>query len=99
MRQGGLGQAPGKNEDARNSSTGASDLALEVNPPEGVGSRRFEELSRVAGQEDDRLVSLLEKILAVVVNDELSGLGIGLKCKLLSDITQFQVWFVTASGR
>lgn len=83
----------------RNSSEGASDLALEVDPPEGIGSGRFEELSRVAGQEDNRLVSLLEKLLAVVVNDKLSGLSIGFKCKLLSDITQFQVWFVTANGR
>lgn len=33
-----------------------------------------------------------------MVNDELSGFGIVLKCQLFGYVTQFQVWFVTTSN-
>lgn len=74
-----------------------SNLALEIDSSEGLCSCRLEQLFRITCQENDGIVTFLEQVLTVMVDDELSSLGIRLEGQLLSEVAQFQIWFVTSS--
>lgn len=68
-------------------------MAFEVYPAGGFSSGCLEELTGFASQEDDLVFSLLEQVLTIVINDELGGFRIGLKCEFLRNVTEFQVRF------
>jgi hypothetical protein len=78
---------------------GISYLALDVDATKRLLPRLFKELTSLSGQHDDANVrTFLEQVLAVVVNDELGSIGIGLETKLLGDETQTDIWFVSAAN-
>lgn len=51
-------------------------MALEVYSARGFSSSLLEERAGFASQEDDLVVSLLEQVLTIGINDELGGVGI-----------------------
>jgi hypothetical protein len=70
-------------------------LALDVNPGEGCRPWALEVLAGFPGQEHHCAVSVLEEMLAVMVKNELSCIGVRLEVKLLGNKPKGHVWFVT----
>ena len=54
----------------------ASYLAFDIDPSEGRGPERLKERSGLAAQEADLAITLLEQVLAVEIDNELSRIGI-----------------------
>lgn len=70
------------------------DLAFDVDFLERRDARSLEETASLASQERDVFRSILQKVLALVVNDELRGISVGLKAEFLRDETQLHIRFV-----
>lgn len=73
----------------------ASYLAFDVNSTEGLFPRVVEELASFPRKEGDVVSPLIEQVLAVVVDDKLHSLGVGLKAQLLGDESEFHVRLVS----
>lgn len=69
----------------RTEMTRNSYLSFDVNLAESLTSGGVEEGSGFAGQESNRLLSFLEQMLTVVVDNELSRINVGLKAEFLRD--------------
>jgi hypothetical protein len=63
----------------------SSYLALDVDSTERSGAELFKPRAGLAGQDGDVLLALFEQVLAIVVYDELGGIGVGLEAELLGD--------------
>lgn len=62
-----------------------SNLALDVNSGKRFGASGFKPLPSLPRQEDNGAVTILQKFLAAMVENELCGLDIGLKIEFLRD--------------
>ena len=62
-------------------------LTFNVNSAKGRNPRGFKQLASFAGQESDIFTSLFEKMLTVVINNELGCVGVGLKTELFGNET------------
>lgn len=73
-------------------------MALDIDPGKRMGAGRFEDLQGFwAGYEHDLVVVVLEKFLAIIVENELSCVGVGLEIELLRDKAKRHTRFVPAS--
>lgn len=61
------------------------DLALNIDLSEGLGLRSFEDLAGFPTNETEAVFLLLEKMLSVMVADELRGIAIGFEAELFCD--------------
>ena len=73
-----------------------SNLSLNVDSSEGRSSGAFKDVSGFAGQEGDILGAILQQLLALVIDDELSRISIRLEPEFFCDEAQFNIRFVPA---
>lgn len=69
-------------------------LALDVDSLESLLSSTLKERPSFTGQERDVLRSVFQQLLAIVINDELGCIGVGLKPEFLRDEPQLNIWLV-----
>lgn len=82
----------------RQSKTGAtSDLALDVDAREGLGTRALKALASLRRQEYDGAVAVLEEILAAVVKNELRRFDIRFEIQLFSNEAQRHILLVSVA--
>jgi hypothetical protein len=72
-------------------------LALDVDCSEGLRTRAFKHGTGLAGQECNVFGSVFQQMLAVVVDDELGRISVGLKSEFFRDETQLHIWLVSAT--
>lgn len=72
-----------------------SNLALDVNPAEGLGSCSLEVILGFAHLEVDDGVTLLQEPLSIVVDEELVRIAVGVKTEFLGDETERNICLVT----
>jgi len=61
------------------------DLAFNVDLAESFALSDFEDIARLAGEDAKPIVSLLEQMLPVVIENELCGIVVRFESKLLSN--------------
>ena len=74
----------------------SSNLALDIDPGKRPGTRPLEGLQGfIAGYEHDLAVVIFQKFSSIVVNDELSGIGIRFEVQLFCNKAKRHIWFVS----
>lgn len=61
------------------------DLALDIDFSEGLALRNFEDLACFPTNETETVFLFFEKVLSIVVADELGGVAIGFESELFGD--------------
>ncbi len=77
---------------------GKSDLPLDVDAGKGRGTASLESRAGFGGQENDGAATVLEKVLAVMVQDELRRFDVGLEVEFLCDKAQLHILLVSGAG-
>lgn len=72
-----------------------SDLAFDIDLAEGSRTCTLKESTCFASEECDVIRAIFQKVLALLINDKLSGIGIGLETEFLSDEAKFYIWLVS----
>lgn len=71
-----------------------SDLAFDIDSAKGSGLGILEEANSFAGQEMDVGASLLEELLATMVDNKLRSIFVVAKSKFIGNHADFHIWFV-----
>lgn len=69
-------------------------LAFDINSAKGCSLCSLEESEAFAGQKKEVVVTLLEKMLSIVVDNELSSLFVRHEAEFLGNETKLYIWFV-----
>ena len=73
-------------------------LTLDVDAGESLSSGAFEQLACFSGQEHNCAFLFLKQLLAVMVEDELGCLHVGLEIEFFGDKTQWDIRLIATCG-